>query len=374
MKKIGIITIIDYTNYGNRLQNYAVQEVLKSLECNVETLIYDQKKENINNIRLVDLIKKIRKITIKKIIESLVARIIKRSLIKPLEAKIDKFKQFTQKHILETRFVILDDFEIEEVNQFDYFIVGSDQVWNPIFRKGSSIDFLTFAQKNKRIAYAPSFGVSSIPSEYVKNYSDWISEIEYLSVREDAGAKIIKQLTGRDAIVLVDPTLMLTRKKWLSIATAALNKPKQKYLLTYFMGEVSKDRRKKIKSVAIKNNLKIVNLCSIKDKSRYDADPGEFIDYINSASIFFTDSFHGTVFSILLEKPFVIFDREEKTPSMNSRIDTLLAKFKLESRKADNINLNSGIFEVDYSQVPFILEAEQKKTIAYLKNALDLMA
>jgi len=374
VKKIGIITIIDYTNYGNRLQNYAVQEVLKSLECNVETLIYDQKKENINNIRLVDLIKKIRKITIKKIIESLVARIIKRSLIKPLEAKIDKFKQFTQKHILETRFVILDDFEIEEVNQFDYFIVGSDQVWNPIFRKGSSIDFLTFAQKNKRIAYAPSFGVSSIPSEYVKNYSDWISEIEYLSVREDAGAKIIKQLTGRDAIVLVDPTLMLTRKKWLSIATAALNKPKQKYLLTYFMGEVSKDRRKKIKSVAIKNNLKIVNLCSIKDKSRYDADPGEFIDYINSASIFFTDSFHGTVFSILLEKPFVIFDREEKTPSMNSRIDTLLAKFKLESRKADNINLNSGIFEVDYSQVPFILEAEQKKTIAYLKNALDLMA
>ena len=374
MKKIGIITIIDYTNYGNRLQNYAVQEVLKSLECNVETLIYERKKENINNIKLVDLIKKIRKITIKKIIESLVARIIKRSLIKPLEAKIDKFKQFTQKHILETRFVILDDFEVEEVNQFDYFIVGSDQVWNPIFRKGSSIDFLTFAQKNKRIAYAPSFGVSSIPSEYVKNYSDWISEIEYLSVREEAGAKIIKQLTGRDAIVLVDPTLMLTRKKWLSIATAALNKPKQKYLLTYFMGEVSKDRRKKIKSVAIKNNLKIVNLCSIKDKSRYDADPGEFIDYINSASIFFTDSFHGTVFSILLEKPFVIFDREEKTPSMNSRIDTLLAKFKLESRKADNINLNSGIFEVDYSQVPFILEAEQKKTIAYLKNALDLMA
>ena len=374
MKKIGIITIIDYTNYGNRLQNYAVQEVLKSLECNVETLIYERKKENINNIKLVDLIKKIRKITIKKIIESLVARIIKRSLIKPLESKIDKFKQFTQKHILETRFVILDDFEVEEVNQFDYFIVGSDQVWNPIFRKGSSIDFLTFAQKNKRIAYAPSFGVSSIPSEYVKIYSDWISEIEYLSVREEAGAKIIKQLTGRDAIVLVDPTLMLTRKKWLSIATAALNKPKQKYLLTYFMGEVSKDRRKKIKSVAIKNNLKIVNLCSIKDKSRYDADPGEFIDYINSASIFFTDSFHGTVFSILLEKPFVIFDREEKTPSMNSRIDTLLAKFKLESRKADNINLNSGIFEVDYSQVPFILEAERKKTIAYLKNALDLMA
>ena len=373
MKKIGIVTIIDYTNYGNRLQNYAVQEVLKSLGCKVETLVYETIKENKNESRIASFIEKLRRNTPKKIIISIEERIKKRMLMKLLESKRLKFKQFTKKHILETRFLISDELENEVVNQFNYFVVGSDQVWNPFFRKGSPIDFLTFAQKNKRIAYAPSFAVSSIPSEYINVYSSWISDMAYLSVREDSGAKIIKQLTGRDAIVLVDPTLMLSREKWLSIATSAVNKPKQRYLLTYFIGNLSNARRKKIKSIAIKNDLEIVNLCSLKDKERYITDPGEFIDYINSASIFLTDSFHGTIFSILLEKPFVIFDREEKIQSMNSRIDTLLSKFKLESRKEDNIDLKGSIFEMDYLHIPLILEAERKKTIDYLNIALDLM-
>ena len=90
------------------------------------------------------------------------------------------------------------------------------------------------------------------------------------------------------------------------------------------------------------------------------ADPGEFIDYINSSSVFLTDSFHGCVFSILLEKPFIIFDRVGEGPSMNSRINTLLSTFNLQSRQWDKIRDNTEIFKVDYSHIPEILEIELK--------------
>ena len=110
-------------------------------------------------------------------------------------------------------------------------------------------------QDIKRIAYAPSFGISKIPEEYIDRYKTWLSEMYKLSVREEAGAKIIKELTGRDAVVLVDPTLMLTKEKWLSISKRAKNKPEGKYLLNYFLGSVSKETKKKIKSIATKNKL-----------------------------------------------------------------------------------------------------------------------
>lgn len=158
--------------------------------------------------------------------------------------------------------------------------------------------------------------------------------MDKLSVREEAGAKIIKDLTGRDAEVLVDPTMMLTREKWLSIAKEAPNKPKGKYLLTYFLGGVPSKYKRQIKNIAERNNLEIINLADIRDKETYITGPSEFIDYINSCSILCTDFFHGTVFSILMEKPFIVFERMGTSSSMFSRINTLLDKFDLNSRKA----------------------------------------
>lgn len=257
-------------------------------------------------------------------------------------------------------------------NRYDFFVTGSDQVWNPNFRKGSPIDFLTFAPSENRIAYAPSFGISEVPQEYVENYRLWLSEMAHLSVREEDGARIIKDLTGRVAPVLIDPTIMLTKEKWLSISEVPSNKSMKPYLLTYFLGEVSKGRTKMLKDIAKKNDLEIINLAQIKDKVAYLSGPSEFIDYIKSASIFCTDSFHGAVFSILLDTPFMVFKREGKSPSMNSRIDTLLKTFKLESRLAEKVKTNDQIFDVDYSHTVPILEGERKKALNYLKNALEV--
>ena len=377
IKKIGILTINDYDNYGNRLQNYASQEVLKSLGFSVETIVNTTKYTHNNpNNNIINKIRNLKLMTISDIFEKITFKmrsyLCKNKIQECKNKRIKAFKNFTSVNISETDYSIsIDNIPKNLGNKFDYFVTGSDQVWNPTFRHFSRIDFLTFAPKNKRVAYAPSFGLSEIPGQYVDKYKIWLSQMSGLSVREEAGAEIIKTFTGRDSVILIDPTLMLSREKWLSISKQAVHKPKNPYLLTYFLGKLTKENTKKIKQIALENKLQLVNLGDINDRDAYMADPSEFLDYINSASAFFTDSFHGAAFSILLGTPFTIFDRVSNIPSMNSRMDTLLSTFSLNSRKCDNVNTNSDIFNADYSHVVAILEVQRKKAIDYLEEALN---
>jgi len=377
MNKVVILTLNGYFNYGNRLQNHALQEVLKSIGFEAETVINGNEPKGNRNYTLVERIDNLIKKSPREIFDRLEyktwAKRNKDEIKKSNEIRTEIFKKFTYDYIKETDYTISDNNIPEGLScRYDYFVTGSDQVWNPAYNYGSSIYFLTFAPKHKRIAYAPSFGVSEIKPEYKEKYKEWISEIPWLSVREDDGARIIKELTGRDAPVLVDPTLLLTKEKWLSIAKEAQNKPKGNYLLTYFLGGIPPKYKKQIKKIAKVNNLEVINLADIRDKETYRTGPSEFIDYINSCSVFCTDSFHGAVFSILFEKPFIVYERMGSTLSMFSRIETLLKKFKLESRKAENIKSNEDVFNIDFSHVPAILEAERKKSYDFLKEALNV--
>jgi len=378
MKKVGILTLNGYFNYGNRLQNYALQEVIKCLGFDVETIkVSLEKNVDIKNNFKIDKLKRIKSLCFKEFICKLSYRVWRimhnKRIINSINQREELFKEFTKNFIVETNYTISDNKIPDDINsKYDFFITGSDQVWNPNYNYGSPIYFLTFASKHKRIAYAPSFGVSEIEPEFVDNYKEWLSEMNKLSVREDDGARIIKALTGRDTPVLVDPTLLLTKEKWLSIAKKAKNKPKQNYLLTYFLGVMTEKYKKQIKNVAKINKLKIINLGNIRDWKTYIIDPNEFIDYIDSCSVFCTDSFHGVVFSILLEKPFIVYKRRGNSFSMYSRIDTLLKKFDLESREAENIMTNEDVFNIDFSHVQLILEQERKKAFEYLKEALKM--
>jgi hypothetical protein len=251
---------------------------------------------------------------------------------------------------------------------FDFFIVGSDQVWNPLYKSNFYKYFLPFSPLNKNLTYAPSFGVEALPNEYKEQYKKWLSNFKHISVREEAGQKIIKDLLGIDVPVLVDPTLLLKKDEWLQIAKPHVHKPNKKYLLTYYLGKEKKHNLKFIKQYAKNNDLELVHLGDIKDKLRYTADPSEFIDYFNNASIIFTDSFHGSIFSIIFKKPFVIFKRG----NMNSRIDTLLSKFHLENRHWDYVKEHKNFNDIDYSHVDEIINEERKKSFDYLRNALGI--
>lgn len=361
MKNTGIITLNGYFNYGNRLQNYALQEALKQHHCNVETIwIEDKKSGNKRN-----LLKKVKP-------KAILNKVYRKFYKTPLDQKREnKFKEFSNAYIKETEYSISEeDIPLSIIDEYNYFVTGSDQVWNPHYTKASSLYFLTFASKEKRIAYAPSFGISNLPEWCKTNYKQWLNEMNYLSVREDAGANLIKELTGKDAEVLPDPTLLLSKENWLSIAKPASNKPKEDYLLTYFLGPIPAKTQRLIKSISKKYTLKNVNLAQLKHKKYYLTDPSEFLDFINSATVFFTDSFHGSVFSILFETPFVVTDRESKVPSMNSRINTLLSTYSLEDRHISNLQQND-IFNVDFSHVEKILEQERDKANTFLNKALN---
>lgn len=357
MKKIAIATLNGYFNYGNRLQNYALQEVLSSFGYEVQTLRINRDKHS-NKIN--QLIKEIKK------------------WIKNPSAYINQkhrevvFLEFSHRYIIETEIVFNMKDDLTHLDlEFDYFVVGSDQVWNPSMNRASSIFFLDFVEENKRIAYAPSFGISKLPDEFISDYQKWVDKIPYLSVREDDGAKIIKDLTGREVSVLVDPTILLTKEKWINVSKAANKKPTDEYLLTYFLGGIPKEYKKQINEIANLRGLKILNLGDKNEKDTYRTGPSEFIDYINQCSVFCTDSFHGVVFSILMEKPFIVYERKGAV-SMYSRIDTLLNKFELSERKSDNIEINEKVFNIDYAHVSAILEAERQKAFDFLRNALSV--
>lgn len=375
--KIAIVTLIDYLNYGNRLQNYALQEALNILGFNVETLVFNSRREkNVNKLRLSKQLLNLKNMSVYDILNKGYTKlwnyINKKELFESKSIRTDIFKRFTNAFIKETKYSFSDNSIPKGLSEkYDYFITGSDQVWNPAYNKGSPIYFLTFAPKEKRIAYAPSFGVSEIKNEFIDYYKEWISGIDKLSVREYNGAEIIKNLIGVDVPVLVDPTMLLTEPQWDKIAKEPRNKPNEKYLLTYFLGYTPIEYSKRIKKIATSNNLKVVKLGSIKEKETYRTGPSEFLSYIKDCSLVCTDSFHGAVFSIIYKKPFIVYKRVG-TQSMYSRINTLLDKFNLHCRKVECIDYDKNVFDIDYSHITPILETEREKAIYYLKSALKI--
>lgn len=373
-KKVGILTINDYANYGNRLQNYAVQEILKNLEVEPVTVINLTKISKASLIENRDIPKDNSLNKMYKVFKRKLYNGYHRNKIKQLkDEKVSRFKDFTKKYIDETDYSITSGNVPATVNdEFDYFVTGSDQVWNPYFSHFSEIDFLTFADKGKRIAFSPSIAIDEIPGEIKKDYQKWVNGMDYLSVREESGADIIQELTGRNAELLVDPTMALSKQDWLEISKESKNKPNKKYMCTYFLGETYIENKDEIEEIAKSNGLELVNLGNLYDFQRYTADPSEFIDFIYSSEMFLTDSFHGVIFSILFNKPFIVFNRKGRLPSMGSRIDTILSKFNLEDRKWENITSSSDSFNIDFSSVDEILVEEREKVYKYLEKGLDL--
>ena len=182
------------------------------------------------------------------------------------------------KNIKFARFGIDKSHIIKNINKkYDYFITGSDQVWNPNFNRMSDIDFLVFATPEKRVAFSASFGISEIPEDMKDYYKERLLGIKYLSVREDTGKDIIENLTGREDIqVLVDPTMLLTSEEWNKV----IKKPKQlktdKYILNYFLGELSDKRKQEIERIAKENNCEIINILD-KNSPFYENGPSEFL-------------------------------------------------------------------------------------------------
>lgn len=360
MKKIGIITINDNNNYGNRLQNYALQEKLKEISkydvITIRNSEYTNRKESI----IKQFLRILKKIYVQ----------IRRNIPKE---RIALFKEFNKNIKMTKRnFYWFLDKKIEK--KYDYFMVGSDQVWNAPVARFSDVDLLTFAPPNKRISYAASFGVSELPDSFSVKGKENLSKFKAISVREDLGKNIVKNFTQRDDIeVLIDPTMLLNSEEWDKVS----KKPYQldmingkKYILNYFLGNLSENRKKEIEQIAKENDCEIINILD-KNSPFYETGPSEFLYLEKNAFLICTDSFHSCVFSILFDRPFLVFEREDKNVKMNSRIETLITKFELKNRKFEG-KITRENLEHDYSEAYEILEKEREKANNFLKKALDI--
>lgn len=350
-KKVGIVTIYGLNNYGNRLQNYAVHRLLEDLGYEAETLVCV--KSRIWNIAHSAL------------------RIVNTLKGSQEYKRRTAFNNFV-KRTTPIRYVYSRDLRIPMGVSKDYicFFTGSDQVWNPEIRIREKYNyFLQFAPHEKRFSIAPSFGVSSVPEKFVKEYKEWLCGINYPSCREAEGATIIKELTGRDAEVIIDPTMMLRKEQWRDIYKK-ISVPEQPFMLLYFLGEIKDNRKTLIKQIAENFGLKIVDC--LKDPQYSALQPDGLLQMIDSAAFVCTDSFHITAFSINFNIPFYVFERQQEGSFGNhmiSRIDNLLMLFSLEKRL--NPSDVTHAMECDFEAANRTIETERNKELNYIVKCLD---
>lgn len=310
-KKVAIITIFDEANYGNRLQNCAVQYCLEKWGYRTETIV---KYKNPFKYRLKRFIRGILRSFAKKYLRTKHIRLYRKS----------NFENFTNKYT-STRFVKTQtgDFNEKIAKKYDFFVVGSDQVWNPAFSDLPNNMLLTFAPTKKRYCFSPSFGISELDEKWKPVFSNALRDFQNLCAREEEGVKIIKELTGREDVYLtIDPTLMLDADDWLKYSEKVDNIPSN-YVFDYFLSEKPLSDGTYIAQGEGKQRIDILESAS---NPLYFCGPSEFIYLVANADVICTDSFHACVFSILFSKPFVVYRRNYRV-DMFSRIETLLALF-----------------------------------------------
>ncbi len=355
-KKIGIVTITGSSNYGNKLQNFAVQKILQEMGYDAETIIDLRFKKNPMSW-----------LTYIKPIMHYVTRI---KYVPSAHKKVLSFCWWSRHYIKWSPILIRKTEDEKKLNsRYDGFLVGSDQIWGPYCPWDSSeLAFFTFAERHKRIAFAPSFGTDTFPPERIGEYRERLNGFNKLSVRESNGAEIIKSLTGKEAEVLVDPTMVLNRKYWDEIAEPV--NLQAKYILVYTLGELTGEYSQYINSMAKENGYKIIDL--MKDNCFSTGHPGTFVGLIKNANYIVTDSFHGSVFAMIYHKPLVMLRRKGNENAMFTRLENLMSLFQLEpdvKKSSDKIYF----LKTDWKSVDTIMEREKQKSLNYLKSALALI-
>ncbi len=387
MKKIALVGCYFQHNYGSQLQALALQEFLTKNNFPVEYIDvkllsdFENGKKAYYKSKIFDL----------KFIKSKLGMVnlrIKKKLshskkIQQLKIRDKKFNEFKHNFCLSKKYHSYKELYRACLDKYTDVIVGSDQLWLPV-NVASDYYTLNWTPDNvNKISYSTSFGFNAIPNKYKEKYGAFLSRINHLSVREDSGNKLIKDNFNLKAETVVDPTMLLTCDEWLNLSKGE-RRIGDKYIFVYFLGK-NKEHWNFVKRLKEKTGYKIVSLnhCDeyfkyadkISDMPLYDVNPFDFINLINHAEYVCTDSFHGSVFSILNHKTFFTFRRfqDKNKVSTNSRVYSLLKKFGIENRlllgteKIDDvIDMN-----IDYSNVDSIMNAYRESSQKWLLDSIQ---
>lgn len=350
--RIGIVTLFNNVNYGNKFQNFAMQEILEEVTgAKVETLVplYYIPTSFRQALSMFHLL-----------LFNFYHWILKDDYWK----KNQPFAPFTQKRLITYHYLSRYGKTPKCVaRRFDYFVVGSDQVWNPGNRKKErDLFYLTFAERQQRKNIAPSLGVSVIPDEFMAEMSQLLNGFDSFSCREEEGCNLIKEITGKQAIHLLDPTMVYSKEKWMEIAEV-IETP-QRFALLAFLGPRN-DNVNRVVEYLSHNGIEIIN---VFERDNFYT-PEQMLYLIGRSDIILTDSFHFTAFSVNFNVPFVAFQRDgcEHDRAMFSRITSLLKMFGLEARIFSNDMLDN-LWDVEFETSNCVLLEERKKFMLYVKN------
>lgn len=365
-KHIALMTWHHTENYGTAYQAYALTRLIESCGCTVDLI--DYRRLGRGPIQ--------RRSAINYILEGLCKKSIKRKK----KAQLYKFQKETFDEFWVKNFSYTDSCyynqDFRQLNTlYDGFVCGSDQIWGPEwFDARFFLDFVDDA--SKLIAYSPSIGVSAIEDNNVqKEMAKLVCRFPHLSLREETGCKVIREMTGRsDVLNTLDPVLTLPIIEWNGIEERVDNLP-QKYFFIFFLKNNDKNIKLSIDAATVRGCVPLVLHCTQSEDTLYanigDLTPGQLLFCLKNADYVCTDSFHMTVLSIIYEKNFKVFKKnavDDKT-SKNNRITDLLKRLEIvEGEYDENDSFDN---EIDYTRVNPILETLRQNSISFLKNAIE---
>jgi hypothetical protein len=390
MKKIGAVIINNknHNNYGTSLQGFATIVAVQKLGFQLRMIRYIKKRTISECFKTIPFL--ILSGALKTIKRSIKAKINKKrhpeyanNLIKRT-TKVNKFKT--------TYFDSISDYykgftELSKRSKnYSTIFIGSDQVWGSLSLYSKFYNLLFVDDSIPRFSYASSFGISNILPWQKKETAKYLNRMNYIGVREIRGKEIVEELTSKKAQVVLDPTFLLTKTEWEEYSKQSSFNTKEPYIFCYILGN-RKDIRQKVLELKKQTGYNIISMNHVDeyhpededfgDITPYDVDAFDFIKLLSNATYVCTDSFHGTVFSLLFHKQFMTFYRHKKVSSKStqSRIDSLLKIFGCESRlfNFDGKDLKTCIEEpINYNYFEEKLNTLRQESLDFLKKGLEL--
>ncbi len=369
-------------NYGSILQAYALQAVLNEYEGITYEIInqYGKKIASLDN--LLDKLKTVGFI-------QTMRRLVWRFGLKKLRMRVVNMQRFIDEY-LKISSDVFNEETISVVNKYyDGFVCGSDQIWNPVLSPISSMYWLDFVKPGKlKIAYAPSIGVNTAAQQEKQQIKAVLSDFNWISCREESGAKLINEILGSERCkTVVDPTLLVEKSFWDKVCTP--RKYTEKYIFVYML-RGTKQQRKLIESFAKEVNLPIVTIPFLDnekielydfkfgDIKCWDASPADFISLISNAEYVFADSFHSMVFSTIYHRPFYAFPKigkdKKSGDSQISRMKDLQSTLGIPDRiisESVSVKELMAYPEIDWARVDLFVQEKRESSAEYLTQALS---
>ncbi len=323
MKKTAILTFVNQLNYGGVLQAYALQQACKKLGYDVDQMDYWLEPDNapLTGGRIKDRL----------------IRFIK-DLIKgrrPWLTEIRRYrtKRFLRDYIQFSSKTYHTPQELEKQQEYGRIIVGSDQVWNYLWSYYTKYFLLgKMTDSVERFSYAASMGFKDLPDEYLEEYRHTLNKFKMITVREAEGVEQIKQWTGRDAKLVLDPVLLLDQGDWQKLVKPYADKP---YLFCYWLGDFSDEFLSKLIAFSEANMVDIhllsntrIHPPSSRVKLVQSAGPQEFVSEIANATGVITDSFHAMAFATIFQKPMrIVGESSEGRKGMTARLEGFMSRY-----------------------------------------------